>query len=94
MKPNTLTIVAYDISNDKRRTRLHKLLSGYGHWTQYSLFECFLSDKDWVRLRHEIEQLCVPSEDSVRIYRFCVTCADRVETIGDPKPQEPVVFLV
>lgn len=94
MKPNTLTIIAYDIPNDKRRTRLHKLLSGYGQWTQYSLFECFLSDKQWVRLRHQIQQLCNDTEDSVRVYRTCTSCAERTETIGSPKPREPEVFLV
>jgi CRISPR-associated endonuclease Cas2 len=39
--------VIYDLPDsagaNKRRTRLHKLLSGYGKWTQYSVFECFLT---------------------------------------------------
>jgi CRISPR-associated protein Cas2 len=94
MKATTLTIVTYDISDDKRRTKLHKLLQGFGQWTQYSLFECFLTDKEWVRLRHEIDQLCVDSEDSVRIYRLCLDCRDRVETIGGSKPTEPDAFVV
>ncbi|RMF77515.1 MAG: CRISPR-associated endonuclease Cas2 [Chloroflexi bacterium] len=94
MKTTTLTIITYDISNNKRRTKLHKLLKGYGQWTQYSVFECFLTDKDWVRLNHELHELCDASEDSVRIYRLCGNCRENVETIGGAKPQEPEVFLV
>ena len=31
-------VIAYDIPSDKRRTKVHKLLCGFGQWTQYSLF--------------------------------------------------------
>lgn len=41
----TCYVIAYDIPDDKRRTKVHKLLSGFGKWTQYSLFECFLTKK-------------------------------------------------
>ncbi len=27
--------IAYDITDDKRRTKVHKILLGYGKWTQY-----------------------------------------------------------
>jgi CRISPR-associated protein Cas2 len=92
-KKTTLAIIAYDISNDKRRAKLHKLLCGYGQWTQYSLFECYLTDKDWVRLRHDLDSLGLVAEDTVRIYPLCARCADKVETRGSPKPEEATVFL-
>ncbi|HJT59212.1 MAG TPA: CRISPR-associated endonuclease Cas2, partial [Ktedonobacteraceae bacterium] len=38
----TCYVIAYDIPDDRRRTRIHKTLLGFGKWTQYSLFECFL----------------------------------------------------
>jgi hypothetical protein len=37
----TCYVVAYDIPDDKRRTKVHKILLGYGTWTQY----LFLSRK-------------------------------------------------
>lgn len=43
-RTTTLYVVAYDISSDKWRTKIHKILSGFGHWTQFSFFECFLSE--------------------------------------------------
>ena len=36
-------VIAYDIPDDRRRTKVHQILMGFGKWTQYSLFECFLS---------------------------------------------------
>ena len=34
----TCYVIAYDIPDDKRRNNIHKLLLGFGKWTQYSLF--------------------------------------------------------
>ena len=38
-RTTTLYVVAYDIPSDKRRTKVHKILCGYGAWTQFSLFD-------------------------------------------------------
>ena len=35
-------VVVYDISNDKRRVKLHNLLKDYGTPVQYSVLECYL----------------------------------------------------
>jgi len=93
-KQNTFYIVAYDIPSDKRRTKVHKLLSGFGQWTQYSLFELYLSDKELVMLQNRLEKLLNPEKDSVRLYPLCASCLKNVETVGSPPPEEPEVFLV
>ncbi|MEO6889201.1 MAG: CRISPR-associated endonuclease Cas2 [Ktedonobacteraceae bacterium] len=96
-KINTQTtcyVIAYDIPEDKRRTKVHKILLGYGKWTQYSLFECFLSRRDLVLLHAKLEQHLVAAEDSVRFYVLCASCVSKVETIGGPPPAEDVVFIV
>ena len=90
----TLYIVAYDSPNDRRRTKLLKTLRGFGTWTQYSLFECWLSDKDLVRLRAKLDKLLAPKEDSVRLYPLCGRCVTQVETIGSTLPKEDMMFLV
>lgn len=38
-------VISYDIESNKIRTKLAKLLEGYGVRIQYSVFECNLSDK-------------------------------------------------
>jgi len=96
-KRNPLTsfyVIAYDISNDKRRTKVHKTLSGFGKWTQYSLFECHLNDKQYLKLRHKLNRLLDQEEDSVRFYSMCAGCVAKVETVGGEKPKDPSAFIV
>jgi CRISPR-associated protein Cas2 len=94
-KPKTtLYVIAYDIPSDRRRSKVHKLLCGYGEWTQYSLFECFLSDKEMVALQGKMEPLLNAKEDSVRFYHICAACVKKVETVGSATPQEKTVFIV
>ena len=88
-----LYVVAYDISDDKRRTKVHKTLSGFGQWTQYSLFECHLSEKQYLKLRQKLDQL-LADEDSVRFYNLCAGCVAKIETVGGEKPEEPVTIIV
>lgn len=90
----TCYVIAYDIPDDKRRTTIHKLLLGFGKWTQYSLFECFLSRKELILLRSKLEEHLVAKEDSVRFYPLCANCVSRVETVGGPPPADQVLFIV
>ena len=93
-RTTTLYIIAYDISSDKRRGKVHKALSAFGHWTQYSLFECYLNERDYLRLRQSLDRILEASHDSVRFYPLCGACRGRVETVGSPEPKEPDLFLV
>lgn len=87
-------VVAYDIPSDRRRTKVHKVLSGFGQWTQYSLFELFLNDKEKVLLEHKLKKLLDPRQDSVRFYSLCESCLREVETIGSKPPEEVREFIV
>lgn len=89
----TCYVVAYDIPDDKRRTRIHKLLLGYGRWTQYSLFECFLSRQQVLHLASRLAEHLVVEEDSVRFYPLCASCVSKVETVGGPPPADAVLFV-
>ena len=90
----TLYVIAYDIPSDRRRTKVHKALCGFGQWTQYSLFECHLTEKELVTLRGKLDKLLKPEEDSVRFYPLCTPCVAKVATIGSPKPAEQDIFLI
>lgn len=85
-------LIIYDLPDtkpaNKRRTRLHKLLSGYGNWTQYSVFECFLTTIQFVKLQQKIEKLIRPAEDSVRIYVLDAGSVQRTITYGSQKPRQ------
>ncbi len=51
----TPLIVAYDISEDRRRNRLHRLLRGFGEPVQKSMFMCWVDAARHRRLLHLIE---------------------------------------
>lgn len=93
-RTTTLYIVAYDITSDRRRAKVHKTLSGYGSWTQYSLFECFLTEKQYLQLRRRLEGYLDAGQDSVRFYPLCQSCQKRVETVGGNPPHDPELILL
>ncbi|KOP27691.1 CRISPR-associated protein Cas2 [Hapalosiphon sp. MRB220] len=91
-------LIIYDLPDNKaankRRTRLHKMLSGYGTWTQYSVFECFLTAIKFTEMQIKIENLIKPEEDSVRVYVLDASSVKRTITYGSQKPrQEQVIIL-
>lgn len=73
-------LVAYDISNDKRRTKLHNTLLNFGTPVQYSVFECLLDEKGEREMRQSIKRVIRPRKDHVRIYPLCANCLGRIET--------------
>ena len=59
-------VIAYDISDDRRRTRLFKTLKQFGTPVQESVFECHLNANQFNQMRLAVEQLIEPREDQVR----------------------------
>jgi CRISPR-associated protein Cas2 len=85
-----LYIVCYDISNDRTRYRIEKIISNFGHRVQYSVFECILSNDDNRKMIRVLKEAFVnlkidKSFDSVRIYRLCDSCRPKVVKIGIDK---------
>ncbi|SNY41123.1 CRISPR-associated protein, Cas2 family [Orenia metallireducens] len=77
-------IISYDISEDKRRNRIFKILKDYGQWIQYSVFECDLDKEDYLKMRDRLERTIDKDEDSIRFYFLCANCQDKIEKIGGP----------
>ena len=79
----TLYVISYDIVNDKKRSKIAKLLEGYGRRVQYSVFECVLSKSDFAKLYAKLLQIDVDSHtDSIYIYMICLNCEKKIITIG------------
>jgi len=81
-------VVSYDISSDRRRSRVCKLLKDYGERVQYSVFECLLRPDDLKRLRERLKPLLVPEEDDVRFYRLCENCRRKATVWGRKKRRQ------
>lgn len=77
-----LTLIAYDVIEDKRRVRIAKILEDYGDRVQYSVFEALLKKKEIAEMTQRVEKEIEPEEDSIRIYQLCRGCESRIETLG------------
>ncbi len=77
-----LILVSYDVPSDRRRTRLAKALEDFGERVQWSVFECRLDEGQVERMRQRVAREIAPAEDSVRIYRFCLDCGEKLEILG------------
>lgn len=82
MAPTKFILVAYDISNDKRRTRLHKILLDYGTPVQYSVFECLVDDENLKKMLVRMRKVLRPRLDHIRLYTICGACREKIEVIG------------
>ncbi len=75
-------LVTYDISDDRRRTKLHNALLNFGTPVQYSVFECLLDEARENEMRRAVQRIIRPKLDNVRYYYLCASCLKRVQTTG------------
>ncbi len=90
-----LTLVAYDICNDRRLRRVAEICEDYGVRVQYSVFECRLDEEDftdfWLKLLDEIDE----KEDRLVAYKIDARSAKETLTAGTMVCSERVVcYLV
>ena len=90
----TFVVVAYDISDDKRRARLHQRLKRYGFGVQYSVFECLLNKTQLREMKKMITSIIKKKKgDRVRYYFLCQSCCDRIEATDTIVNQDiPALF--
>ena len=79
--------VTYDISKDKIRTRVFKILERYGAWRQYSVFELEINDIQRLNMENEIKAQ-IEAEDKVRIYQLCERCVGNITDLGSKPPEK------
>lgn len=95
MADRHFVVVAYDIGNDRRRTKLHDALLDYGTPVQYSVFECILTTKELARMKKAVQRVIKPTIDEVRYYYLCRACQAKAEaTPGSEVVEEPEVIIV
>jgi CRISPR-associated protein Cas2 len=79
--------VTYDISEDKIRNRVFKILERYGAWRQYSVFELEINDIQRLSMENEIKAQ-IDAGDKVRIYQLCERCVDNIVDLGAKPPEK------
>jgi len=78
-------VVVYDISHDRRRTKLHNALLNYGTPVQYSVFECILDGERLEKMKAAVMRVIKPRQDRVRFYYLCQNCLARTEITSGPE---------
>jgi CRISPR-associated protein Cas2 len=67
---DSVFLVAYDISNNKKRSRLFKTLKSYGVALQESLFYCDLrgNDKKQTQLTNELNTIKLDTDEAIHCF--------------------------
>jgi CRISPR-associated protein Cas2 len=88
------TIVSYDVATTDltgpaRLRKVAKACKSYGVRVQYSVFECSLTEKEWLILRKKLLDIIDVTLDSVRVYFLGDDDAKKTEHHGVRKPLDP-----
>lgn len=88
-------LVCYDLSDNRVRTALAKVLKGYGMRVQRSVFEINLRTQgEFKRLIKELNSL-TDEPGQVRFYRLCQNCRDESHTLeGHPVARWPSAYIL
>ena len=77
-----ITFITYDITDPKRLRKTHSFLKEFGVNTQKSVFECDIDAIALKRIRLFFKNNLDLSKDSVRIYKICSACMEKVYISG------------
>ena len=73
-----LVVVSYDITNNKRRSKVCNELKNYGEHVQYSVFDCEISRVQFRKLQSDLYRIIDKRQDSIRYYFLCQKCIDKI----------------
>lgn len=81
-----LVLITYDVdtiseTGQKRLRKVAKLCQDYGQRVQNSVFECRLSEAQFVVLRNKLENIMNHDLDNIRFYFLGKNWKNRIESI-------------
>ena len=89
-----IILVTYDITDPKRLKKTHKFLKEFGLNTQKSVFECDIDDLGLKNIRNYCKDNLDIATDSVRIYKICTRCINKVSISGRGLKVTQLDFMV
>ena len=75
-------VICYDITNNRRRRQVVKIMESYGVRAQFSVFECDITDRQQMTLEGKLSKVIDLDEDDVRFYPLNPADIKRVRTLG------------
>ncbi|AEI38597.1 CRISPR-associated endonuclease Cas2 [Zymomonas mobilis] len=82
-----LVLVTYDVSTTegngaKRLRAVAKACRDFGQRVQFSVFEIEVDPAQWVKLKARLEDIILPTVDSLRYYYLGAHWQKRIEHVG------------
>lgn len=77
-------LIAYDISDDRKRLKIMSALLMYGNRVQYSVFEVMLTDSQLQSLISFFNSEIDKRKDSIRIYKLGEEALKGAKRYGNP----------
>jgi CRISPR-associated protein Cas2 len=88
-----LYLIAYDISNNKKRKKISELLDAYGERINLSVYECMMNQKQKEKVVNQIKDI-ISKNDIVKIYFICSKCFAKSIHLGKKQPPKQTnVFI-
>lgn len=88
-------LVAYDISDDRRRAAVSEMLGGFGPRVQLSVFEIqYDGPAELAALLRRIESTIDSDNDQVRCYELGHRLEGRRTIIGDRRLEEHISYVI
>ncbi len=91
---NMLWLVAYDIANPKRLSKVAKTCLDYGVRVEKSVFECDLEEDVFSTFWQELNELIDESVDAIVAYRICASCIKQALSAGILERPETVLAYI
>lgn len=86
--------LVYDISSDRERSKVDRLLKDFGFRVQKSVFECRLGRRDKEELLRRLEKLEIKT-GFVKVYKLEYTYkSEEIGSIKAKDPDEGAAFIV
>lgn len=85
-------VIAYDISDDRRRARVAAILQTYGDRIQRSVFVCAVEAGLLDEARERIGEIINPETDSVYVFRQCAACWEAVGIHGQATVADEALY--
>lgn len=94
MTAKQFIVIAYDITDDKKRQKVAKLLETSGERCNFSVFECLLAESKIKILQKKIDQIINKKTDCVLFYYLCKSCIEKSEVMGrNQNRREEIVWV-
>jgi len=87
-------LVSYDIEDDRTRTRLAHKLKDFGRRVQYSVFEAEINEREYAKMVGYLNSVKLSEKDSIRLYRICLDCVEKIQLWGNGKIQRDADFYI